>query len=68
MDVGRGPVAPSQLWHHETSPYGPLFTLGSYALAPLGAATGLWALKALAGAAALAAAVARGVASGATGP
>lgn len=31
-----------------TTPYGPLFTLASYALVPLGIAGGLWALKALA--------------------
>jgi alpha-1,6-mannosyltransferase len=30
-----------------TSPYGPVFTLASYATAPLGLAGGLWALKAL---------------------
>jgi hypothetical protein len=32
-------------WPHLTSPYGPLFTLGSYALVPFGLAGGLWALK-----------------------
>jgi hypothetical protein len=32
-------------WPHLTSPYGPLFTAGSYVLAPLGAEAGLWALK-----------------------
>jgi alpha-1,6-mannosyltransferase len=31
-----------------TTPYGPLFTLASYALVPLGIAGGLWTLKALA--------------------
>jgi alpha-1,6-mannosyltransferase len=31
-----------------TTPYGPLFTLASYALVPLGIAGGLWALKLLA--------------------
>jgi alpha-1,6-mannosyltransferase len=35
-------------WPFQHSPYGPLFTLGSYAIAPLGLAGGLWALKALA--------------------
>jgi hypothetical protein len=35
-------------WPHQHSPYGPLFTLASYAIAPLGLAGGLWALKALA--------------------
>ena len=32
-------------WPHLTSPYGPLFTLASYGLVPLGVAGGLWALK-----------------------
>jgi len=32
-------------WHDLTSPYGPLFTIASYALAPLGVAGALWALK-----------------------
>jgi alpha-1,6-mannosyltransferase len=36
------------------SPYGPLFTLGSYALAPLSVAASFWVLKALAAAASLA--------------
>ena len=35
-------------WPFKHSPYGPLFTLGSYALAPLSLAAGLWALKAVA--------------------
>lgn len=35
-------------WPFQNSPYGPLFTLGSYATAPLGLAGGLWALKAVA--------------------
>ena len=35
-------------WPFQHSPYGPLFTLASYAIAPLGLAGGLWALKALA--------------------
>jgi alpha-1,6-mannosyltransferase len=44
-------------WPFQNSPYGPLFTLGTYPLAPLGLAGGLWALKAtsmLAGLAAVA--------------
>jgi alpha-1,6-mannosyltransferase len=41
-------------WYFEHSPYGPLFTLASYAVAPLGLAAGLWALKAVAVAASLA--------------
>jgi hypothetical protein len=32
-------------WHHLLSPYGPLFTLYTYALAPLGVPTGYWVLK-----------------------
>src|SRR3954471_22214390 len=36
------------------SPYGPLFTIGSYALAPLSVAASFWVLKALAAAASLA--------------
>lgn len=35
-------------WPFQHSPYGPLFTLASYAVAPLGLAGGLWALKAVA--------------------
>jgi alpha-1,6-mannosyltransferase len=35
-------------WPFQTSPYGPLFTLVSYALVPLGLAGGLWAFKAIA--------------------
>jgi len=40
-------------WPFQHSPYGPLFTLASYPLAPLGLAGGLWALKAIAVAASL---------------
>jgi hypothetical protein len=40
-------------WPFQHSPYGPLFTLGSYALVPLGLAGGLWAFKAIAVAASL---------------
>jgi len=35
-------------WPFQHSPYGPLFTLTSYATVPLGLAGGLWAMKALA--------------------
>jgi hypothetical protein len=34
-------------WHHLLSPYGPLFTLFTYALVPLGVAVSFWVLKAL---------------------
>lgn len=40
-------------WHHISSPYGPLFTLLSYPLAPLGVATGTWVVKCTIAAAAL---------------
>lgn len=33
-------------WHHLRSPYGPLFTLGTYALVPLGVAGAYWVYKA----------------------
>jgi alpha-1,6-mannosyltransferase len=52
------PTDPAYLfvgWPFQNSPYGPLFTLGSYAIAPLGLAGGLWALKTLAVATSLAA-------------
>jgi hypothetical protein len=42
-------------WPFQHSPYGPLFTLASYALVPLGIAGGLWAFKAIAALSALAA-------------
>jgi alpha-1,6-mannosyltransferase len=32
-------------WHSATSVYGPLFTLGTYATAPLGVGGALWAMK-----------------------
>jgi hypothetical protein len=40
-------------WRHSTSAYGPLFTLTTYALAPLSVAASLWAMKAIAAAASL---------------
>ena len=47
-------VYPFLGWPSSTPPYGPLFTLASYAIAPLGLAGGLWALQsALRGAASL---------------
>jgi len=36
-------------WHFLRSPYGPLFTLLTYALVPLGVAGGLWAMKVIVG-------------------
>ena len=41
-------------WRTVDSPYGPLYTLASYALTPLGVSSGLWALKAIAVSASLA--------------
>jgi hypothetical protein len=60
------PVLPFLGWPFQHSAYGPLFTLGSYASAPLGLAGGLWFFKAIAvasslGAVALTARAARGV-------
>jgi hypothetical protein len=39
-------------WHHLFSPYGPLFTLGTELLAPLGLSTAYWALRVAVGMAA----------------
>jgi alpha-1,6-mannosyltransferase len=50
-------VYPYLGWHDVHSPYGPLFTLFTYALVPLGVAGGIWALKVVAAAASLATAV-----------
>ena len=41
-------ILPFVGWPLQSSPYGPLFTLGSYALVPLGVAGALWAFKTLA--------------------
>jgi len=48
-------VFPFVGWPFQHSPYGPLFTLASYATAPLGLASGLWAFKAVAALSSLAA-------------
>ncbi|MGC2375080.1 MAG: hypothetical protein WA484_14500, partial [Solirubrobacteraceae bacterium] len=52
-EVPTDAVFPFVGWSFQHSPYGPLFTLGSYPLAWLGLAGGLWALKAIAVAASL---------------
>jgi hypothetical protein len=44
----RDAIVPYLGWHNVTTPYGPLFTLLTYALVPLGIAGALWALKVLA--------------------
>ncbi|MEA2306775.1 MAG: alpha,6-mannosyltransferase [Solirubrobacteraceae bacterium] len=41
------PLYPLANWHHLRSPYGPLFTLGTEALTPLGTHGWLWAWKAI---------------------
>lgn len=53
-EAPNDPVLPFLGWPLQSSPYGPLFTLGSYAIVPLGLAGGLWALKATAALAGLA--------------
>lgn len=61
------PIFPFIGWPFQHSPYGPLFTLASYATAPLGLAGGLWALKAVAVAGSLAAVALSARAAGALG-
>ena len=48
FEAPTDPIYPFVGWPFQHSPYGPLFTLSSYATAPLGLAGGLWALKAVA--------------------
>ena len=40
-------IRPFVLWHDVPSPYGPLFTVATYALVPLGIGGALWAIKLL---------------------
>ncbi|HTR88489.1 MAG TPA: glycosyltransferase 87 family protein [Solirubrobacteraceae bacterium] len=54
-EMPTDPIVPFIGWPEQHSPYGPLFTLASYATAPLGLAGGLWTLKAAAVAGSLAA-------------
>jgi hypothetical protein len=61
------PIYPFIGWPFQHSPYGPLFTLASYATAPLGLAGGLWTLKAVAVAGSLAAVALTARAAGALG-
>jgi alpha-1,6-mannosyltransferase len=60
-------VFPFLGWPFQHSPYGPPFTLASYALAPLGLAGGMWTLKALAAACSLAGVAAITAAAGREG-
>jgi alpha-1,6-mannosyltransferase len=53
FEIPTDAIYPFVGWPFQHSPYGPLFTLSSYATAPLGLAGGLWALKAVAVAASL---------------
>ena len=46
-DASADPIFPFVGWPYLHSPYGPLFTLASYAAVPLGVAGGMWALKAV---------------------
>jgi hypothetical protein len=43
--VSQDPAYPFTTWHHLRSPYGPLFTLGSYVLAPFSVPVAYWAFK-----------------------
>jgi hypothetical protein len=52
-EASSDPVFQFVGWPFKNSPYGPLFTLVSYATAPLGLAGGLWVLKVLAAACSL---------------
>jgi hypothetical protein len=47
IHVFHDPVRVLSNWHHLRSPYGPLFTLMMYALAPLGLAGAYWGYKVL---------------------
>lgn len=53
----RDPILPLVYWQHPSSPYGPLFTAGSYALGARSLPFAVWSLKVLAGASCLGAAV-----------
>jgi Glycosyltransferase family 87 len=52
--LAHDPIRPYLLWHDVKSAYGPLFTVVSYVLVPLGVAGAMWAFKAIAFAASLA--------------
>ncbi len=67
FEAPTDPIYPFIGWPGQNSPYGPLFTLASYATAPLGLAGGLWVLKALAVAGSLSAVWLTARAAGALG-
>jgi hypothetical protein len=54
VQAAADPAYAYSTWHHLPSPYGPLFTLFTEALAPFSLATAYWILKAVVGVAALA--------------
>ena len=45
LEPRNDPAFPLSNWHHLLSPYGPAFTLFTYALVPLGVAASFWAIK-----------------------
>lgn len=47
IGMRRDPTWKLSNWHHLRSPYGPAFTVMTYALAPLGVAAAYWGYKAL---------------------
>jgi 4-amino-4-deoxy-L-arabinose transferase-like glycosyltransferase len=47
LEPHSDPSYPLSNWHELLSPYGPLFTLLTFALVPLGVATSFWAIKAV---------------------
>jgi hypothetical protein len=67
FEAPTDPIYPFIGWPFQNSPYGPLFTLASYATAPLGLAGGLWALKTVAVAGSLIAVALTARAAGALG-
>ncbi|HEX4110508.1 MAG TPA: hypothetical protein VHX88_20435 [Solirubrobacteraceae bacterium] len=47
LEPHNDPTFPLSNWHHLLSPYGPLFTIFTFGLVPLGVAGGLWTYKVL---------------------
>jgi hypothetical protein len=45
LAVSQDPAYRFTTWHHLRSPYGPLFTLGTYVLAPFSLPVGYWGFK-----------------------
>lgn len=57
LSAPRDPILPLVYWQHPSSPYGPLFTAGSYALGARSLPFAVWSLKLLAGASCIGATV-----------